>query len=217
MLDFADLIVLNKCEKRGARGCAARRAQAVAPQSSRAARACRMPRCRSFRPSPAASTIRASIGCLPRCAQALERQGHRPAPWQRRRTPARTELSCARAAHPGRRAAATWRRSPRRAARRATRIERAGRRRAPRRTALYESLQGAARCRAAGAARSLSASARSPTAPRMRRGATLRRAYNQALDAIGAEALAELQGVAGARAPRPRPTRTQYKVREPGS
>ena len=36
MLDFADIIVLNKFEKRGARRCPARRAQAVAAQSSRA-------------------------------------------------------------------------------------------------------------------------------------------------------------------------------------
>ena len=35
MLDFADIIVINKFDKRGARGRAARRAQAVAPQPSR--------------------------------------------------------------------------------------------------------------------------------------------------------------------------------------
>ncbi len=35
MLDFADMIVLNKFEKRGAEDALARRAQAVAPQSSR--------------------------------------------------------------------------------------------------------------------------------------------------------------------------------------
>ena len=61
MLDFADFIVLNKSEKRGAAGQPARRAQAVAPQSSAAGFASPMPRCQSFRRLRAASTIRASI------------------------------------------------------------------------------------------------------------------------------------------------------------
>ena len=71
MLDFADFIVLNKAEKRGAEDSLRDvRKQWRRNHPDRA----QLPDARAAgvtRPSPAASTIRASIGCSRRCARRL--------------------------------------------------------------------------------------------------------------------------------------------------
>ena len=68
MLDYADFIVLNKCEKRGAEDSLRDvRKQWRRNHPDGAHRA--TPRCRCSRPSPAASTTRASTSCSPPCAR----------------------------------------------------------------------------------------------------------------------------------------------------
>ena len=69
MLDFADIIVLNKSEKRGAADALRDVRKQWRRNHPRARAAARRRACPCFRRSPAASTIRASIACSPRCAR----------------------------------------------------------------------------------------------------------------------------------------------------
>ena len=59
MLDFADMIVLNKFEKRGAEDALRDVRKQWRRNHPDRSRSCRTRRCRCFPPSPAASTIRA--------------------------------------------------------------------------------------------------------------------------------------------------------------
>ena len=122
MLDFADLVVLNKFDKRGAEDALRdvrkqwRRnhpTQSKMPDDGRPGLS---------RPSPASSTIRASTGCSV-AVRALDREKRRRGRWtQRDGAPlavAPTEFVSRDPLIPGRARRATSRRSPSRAARRA--------------------------------------------------------------------------------------------------
>ena len=92
MLDFADMIVLNKFEKRGADDAlrdVRKQWRRNHPDRANAP----MPMCRCSRPSRAASTIRASTGCSSRCAAPWIASRARPAAgpraMARRSTPCR--------------------------------------------------------------------------------------------------------------------------------
>ena len=69
MLDFADVIVLNKFEKRGAEDALRDVRKQWRRNHPERARLAGRSRCRCFRPSRAASTIRASIACSSSCAR----------------------------------------------------------------------------------------------------------------------------------------------------
>ena len=78
MLDFADFVAINKFDRKGADGCAARRAQAVPAQP----RAFNAPteRCRCSAPWPRASTTTASPRSIRRWLPALAASACRSAP-----------------------------------------------------------------------------------------------------------------------------------------
>ena len=189
MLDFADIVVLNKFEKRGAED-ALRDVRKQWRRNRDAFDSCRTTSCRCFRPSPASSTTPASTALFQRCARAARRAsglatGRWTLPRRRRRSPStdRATRSCRRSA------CATSPRSPRRAGARASTIDAAARRRRAR-AGLYASLAGARRRGAAGAARPLRR--RAPT-DASEPALALRAAYNRALDDVGAEAVALLR------------------------
>ncbi len=205
MLDFADLIVLNKFDKRGAEDAlrdVRKQWRATASSSRRRPR-----RAGLSRPSPASSTTPASMRSSARCARSSHEQWGRLRPWK--------PEGLAPVGAPKRQAIIP---GPARALPRGDRGGRA--QRAPRRDAGGGSrrprpwpLPSAGRARrraAAGAARALRRG-RLGAGGRVDR--RLRQAYNEALDEVGTEGVALLKAWP-ARREAASPTSYSYRVRD---
>ena len=187
MLDFAELIVLNKCDKRGAED-ALRDVRKQWRRNHPSASSSPMTRCRCI---PTIASRFNDPGREPDVREPLPALGKLPgadAGAGTARSRHRPELSRARAADPGRSHPLSRRDRPagRAASARASRHRRR-RRGAP--TALYEALKALHDARCPRRSSATAAAARGAR-PRMPRGASCAPRYNRALDELGAEASA---------------------------
>ena len=206
MLDLAELVVLNKFDRRGARGRAARRAQAVAAQPRRAStlrrrRGAGVPDDRE--PVQRSGHQRACSTALVHDARRAHRAEQWPVPRGRRAAASRSRrrsIPAARVALPGRdRRAGRARSSARRAS-------------WPQRSRAHGALRARCGARRSGAAR--------PSSSALRRGrrraessARLRSRYDAALDGLEREALALLRALDAAASTASTAEQYSYDVR----